>query len=197
MQSIYCARKRAKQMEFESALSAADAESLWARCGGKCEVTGIPFSMERPTGKNVRRPWAPSIDQIESGNGYGLSNIRVVCISVNLAMNQWGEDVLHRIAVGLIKRGHLGAKLQPGGRHTTILPADVRMYQGVNSVRYLARARDFGREDHLGYFQTIEEALIARRKWAEKNKSAKVFRQLFDYTQDAEFLRIASTLSPD
>lgn len=79
------------------------AEALWERCRGCCEVTGIPFSLERQDRKFARRPWAPSIDQIEAGKGYGLGNIRVVCIAVNYAMNHWGEEVLFRIARELTK----------------------------------------------------------------------------------------------
>lgn len=99
MGAVYQARKRT-----ERPISTEDAMHLWTRCAGKCEVSGIPFSLGRADQRYARRPWAPSIDQIEAGKGYGLNNARVVCISVNYAMNQWGEDVLYRIATAVAGR---------------------------------------------------------------------------------------------
>jgi hypothetical protein len=93
MSAVYQARKRT-----EGSITRDDALSLWRRCGGRCEVSGIPFSLERADKKFARRPWAPSLDQIRAGHGYKMDNVRVVCIAVNYAMNQWGEDVLYRIS---------------------------------------------------------------------------------------------------
>jgi hypothetical protein len=99
MTAIYQARKRSiVPISREAALA------LWTRSGGKCEVSGIPFTLERAPKRFARRPWAPSIDQIQAGKGYGLDNLRVVCIAVNFAMNHWGEDVLYRIAAAITER---------------------------------------------------------------------------------------------
>ena len=40
-----------------------------------------------------------SLDRIDSSKGYTVENCRLVCTAVNLAMNEWGEDVLERIAL--------------------------------------------------------------------------------------------------
>ncbi len=45
-----------------------------------------------------RAPWAPSVDRIDSSKGYVPGNVRLVCVAANLAMNEWGEDVLARVA---------------------------------------------------------------------------------------------------
>ena len=100
MQAIYNARKRAKDKGIACELTEAEALQLWKRCEGKCELTGIPFELDRPDGC-VRRPFAPSIDRVNASGPYTKDNIRVVCTSVNLAMNQWGDEVLYRIARGL------------------------------------------------------------------------------------------------
>lgn len=52
-----------------------------------CAVSGVPLAL--PTKK--RDPWAPSLDQIAPGEGYTITNVRIVCMLVNTAMNGWGE----------------------------------------------------------------------------------------------------------
>lgn len=54
-----------------------------------CALTGIPFSPVRHGEK--RNPYAPSIDRIDSRGGYTMSNVRIVLLSVNLALSDWGE----------------------------------------------------------------------------------------------------------
>ena len=79
--------------------------SLWRRADGKCEVTGIPFSLVRTGGRSVTaRPWIPSVDRISCAVGYEQNNCRIVCHAVNMAMNQWGEKFLMRIAKALYGR---------------------------------------------------------------------------------------------
>lgn len=99
----------------------------------RCSLTGIPFVTERPKEKFARRPFAASIDRIDSKKGYELDNCRLVCIAVNLAMNVWGEDVLYRIAEGL-SRNH--ANWRKGlGR----LPKGVKIaYVGDDGPKYKA-----------------------------------------------------------
>lgn len=196
MQSVYGARKRAIKKSSEQDLSKGEAEALWLRCNGKCEVTGIPFSLDNSDTGSTRRPWAPSIDQIESGKGYTIANVRVVCIAVNIAMNQWGENVLYRIAVCLLTEGKMG-HITTSTHHATSLPMDVRLYRGRKNVRYMARARDFGRDVHLGNFQVLDDALDARHKWAIENRSVKVLRQLYDFSRAPSLLTEIKNLSPE
>ena len=69
------------------------------RSGGRCEVTGLPFSDEL-VGRH--RPYRQSVDRIDSAREYSIENCRLVCFAVNMAMGVWGEEVLHRIAAGLV-----------------------------------------------------------------------------------------------
>ncbi len=68
--------------------------SLHERVGEKCEISGIEFDLENPKIKGKRRPFAASLDRIDSAKGYTFDNVRVVCSIVNQAMNEWGEDPL-------------------------------------------------------------------------------------------------------
>jgi hypothetical protein len=76
---------------------------LYDQQGGKCAVSGIQFCFDKH-GDAVKRPLAPSIDRVDSFQGYTIANIRLVCVAVNLAMNQWGIDLFRRIADGVVKR---------------------------------------------------------------------------------------------
>lgn len=66
-----------------------------------CHLTGIAFDWTRRR-KGARRPFAPSLDRIDSSRGYERDNVRLVCVIVNLAMNEWGFDALLRLAQHLV-----------------------------------------------------------------------------------------------
>lgn len=71
---------------------------LWDRAGGRCEVTGIAFSV-RPTDSGERIwPWHASIDRVDNSLGYEFENCRLVCVAVNMALHEFGEDVFAVIA---------------------------------------------------------------------------------------------------
>lgn len=92
-------RSRARRMAFPLAFD--DFVFICRRSGGRCEVTGIPFSDER-VGPKGFRPYRQSLDRIHSTGEYSMDNCRLVCAGVNFAMGTWGAEVLHRIAVGLV-----------------------------------------------------------------------------------------------
>lgn len=83
-------------------LSSDDLLKMAEKTGYKCAVTGIPFTGER-IGLSSRRPFAPSVDRIDSTKGYTVDNCRLVCYAVNLAMGEWGDDVVRRIALTWIQ----------------------------------------------------------------------------------------------
>jgi hypothetical protein len=54
---------------------------------GKCELTGVPFVLER------KSPYMPSLDRIDSSKFYTADNCRVILLILNLAKRDWPEDV--------------------------------------------------------------------------------------------------------
>lgn len=56
---------------------------------GRCEMTGTPFDLHGSRAFDV-----PSIDRIVPKRGYLYRNIRVVCLAMNCALNDWGEEKL-------------------------------------------------------------------------------------------------------
>jgi hypothetical protein len=104
-------RYRAKKAGRSFKLSRGDLKTLLIESNGACALTGIPFSNDR-MGKSRMPPFGLSIDRIKSVDGYHLGNVRLVCMAVNLAMREWGEDVLFRIGYAVALKNlseHVGA----------------------------------------------------------------------------------------
>jgi hypothetical protein len=98
-------QKRALKAGIFFDLDIRDMAEMIERASGHCEVSGVPFNLARPAG-GFRRPLAPSIDRIAASIGYDARNCRLVCCAVNIAMNEWGEDVFMMIARATVaKRG--------------------------------------------------------------------------------------------
>lgn len=97
------ARKNALTRNIPFTLTRGEFDALLARADGRCMISGIQFEFVYE-GTASRRPYAPSLDRIDSMKGYTAGNVRLVCVAVNLAMNQWGLDVLMRIARNIMER---------------------------------------------------------------------------------------------
>lgn len=87
------ARKNARTRGIEFFLTEDDFVGIVSRAKGTCEVTGIPFTLANPT-QSKRRPFAPSLDRIDSLMPYFAENCRLVAVAVNAAMSDWGYDTL-------------------------------------------------------------------------------------------------------
>lgn len=75
---------------------------LLKRSCGRCEVTKIPFDTKNNIGRTTLTPWRPSIDRINSKEGYHFANCRIVCLAVNMAMNKWGGEVMTIIGKAML-----------------------------------------------------------------------------------------------
>lgn len=91
------AKSRAKHYGMEFSLTPGDMEAMIERSGGRCEITRIAFHTKRTAGCR-RAPYAPSLDRIHCELGYTAENTRLVCVAVNLALNEFGYDILLRIS---------------------------------------------------------------------------------------------------
>jgi hypothetical protein len=90
--------KRRRGLPFS--LTQADVLQLLRSAGWRCSVTRTPFSLDRV---GNQRPYAPSIDRIDSAVGYVPENCRIVCVAANMAMNTWGESVLRTLALHMTR----------------------------------------------------------------------------------------------
>lgn len=97
------ARKRAARKSLLFDLTIPQLGTLVRRADDRCEVSGLPFVHE--PGDFRRRPFAPSLDRIDSGQGYTYSNVRIVCCCVNAALNEWGDDVFWMMVFSAVSAG--------------------------------------------------------------------------------------------
>lgn len=103
------ARKNAKARSLDFALTLDDLKELAELSQGRCMLTGIPFEhgadeMLKDNTTRRKRVWAPSLDRIDSADGYVPGNVRLVCMAVNAALQEFGDAVLMRIAMALAER---------------------------------------------------------------------------------------------
>ncbi len=56
-------------------------------------MSGLPFEK----GIGVAGPLSASIDRIKPDLGYVYSNSRIICLALNRAFSDWGEEELFRI----------------------------------------------------------------------------------------------------
>lgn len=96
------ARKGAKVRKIDFSITVDDVEMALRQSRGFCQVTKSPFSPRAVEGKRFR-PFAPSIDRIDSAKGYVPGNIRVVTTMVNLAINQFGDAALLTMLSGYMR----------------------------------------------------------------------------------------------
>lgn len=67
---------------------------------GRCELTGVRFCTDKA--EVAGRPFAHSVDRIDSTLGYTRANVRIVCAGINVAMMHWGEALFAKLAVGYV-----------------------------------------------------------------------------------------------
>ncbi len=71
----------------------------------KCSLTDIPFVLERNSpGKRGFKPFGPSIDRIDCSKGYTKDNVRLVCVIVNLSLNNFGDECFDKMCEAYIAK---------------------------------------------------------------------------------------------
>jgi hypothetical protein len=74
-----------------------------ARSPYKCSLSGIAWVFSPKPGQR-NRPFAPSLDRIDSNLPYTEDNCRFVVAIANYAMNEWGFEPLKRLATAIMLR---------------------------------------------------------------------------------------------
>ena len=91
------AKGRARIQKMQFGLDRNTIEEMLREQRHSCAISGIYFD---PTGYESchARPFAMSLDRIDSGLGYTSTNVRLVCFIVNVALGQWGLPAVERMA---------------------------------------------------------------------------------------------------
>lgn len=91
-------RARASERGIEFSISLQDVLDKLDECKGLCSVSGVPLVLDGKT-TGYRSPFRPSIDRIDATKGYIAGNIRIVCVAVNAALSDWGDDVFWTVVL--------------------------------------------------------------------------------------------------
>lgn len=106
---FYKSRTRAQRAGLEYSLTKEWIIQELAK--GGCAATGLPFSFDMGTPKQPN-PWSPSIDRRDSSKGYTPDNCRIVVWVFNCAKMGWDDEVVLRMAQGLIGETDSGKSIQ-------------------------------------------------------------------------------------
>lgn len=97
------AKSGAKARELTFAITKQDVFDLIDAAGGRCMLTGLPFSDEKEPGVR-KRLWRPSIDRIDSSRGYEIGNVRLICVAANIALQEHGDAVFEKLAFAYVAK---------------------------------------------------------------------------------------------
>lgn len=92
----------ASQRGREFNITKQDILDLLLKANGRCMATGIPLSNDRAAGQRMGL-WRPSLDRIDSSKGYIVGNLRIVCAVFNIAIQDHGDLVFEKLAIGYLK----------------------------------------------------------------------------------------------
>lgn len=81
----------------------ADLRKIWSDGGGACLLTGRPFAETRIGTGQAKRPYAPSLDRIDSEKPYTSHNCRLVLQAVNFALNAYGDEIFEEITESAVR----------------------------------------------------------------------------------------------
>ncbi len=87
------AKTRAKTQKLKFDITVEFLVKLYNSQEGKCALTGIPFDLSK-SDKFSRNPYNISVDRVSSNLGYTKDNVRLVLVCVNVALSEYGLDVL-------------------------------------------------------------------------------------------------------
>jgi hypothetical protein len=98
---FYTLRARSIKRKVLFSISEKFLLGLFKKQDGKCDITKIPFDLER--GFGVENPWSMSADQIVPGKGYTEKNTRLVCMIYNFAKHTWKDSDVELFAKKLLE----------------------------------------------------------------------------------------------
>jgi hypothetical protein len=116
------ARLRAKNKGFEFDITVERLAGLAEAQNFRCALSGFKFSPENKLGTRVN-PYALTIDRIDAKSGYVVGNVRLVCLAINIALMDWGEEVFARFAEAYVRNRRKTAIDNTSERGTVTAPS--------------------------------------------------------------------------
>jgi hypothetical protein len=102
------AKSRAKTYGMEFDLDKEFLSNLFDSQKNKCALTGIEFRYDKEKDDlRHKRPFAPSLDRIDCKVGYIKGNVRLVCVIVNFALSEFGDEAFDEMCQAYIRSRHV------------------------------------------------------------------------------------------
>ncbi len=170
-------RCNGRHRKLEFAITREDIYQLLLAQKMRCAVSGLDFDTGARTGVGRCRPYAASVDRIDAQLGYVPGNIRAVCVVVNAALGDWGDEVLRQVASAICARsGITFAGERVAGVHVRDSQRGPR-YE-IN-IRHGGKHHYFGSSPHLidaNAKATAIKAMLADGHSAEQVRAAVILR---------------------
>jgi predicted XRE-type DNA-binding protein len=107
------AQRRAKKKNIKYSLDIDWLMGKYKKQNGKCLLSNIKLEIIPGEGIN---PFSPSLDRRDPLQGYTKKNTRLVCAAINIALSDFGEEVLKIIAEGFLSRQEKRANINTAKR---------------------------------------------------------------------------------
>lgn len=93
-------RSRARKSSINFDIDKEFLTELFKAQNNTCALTGITFQYyDNNDNLCHRRPFAPSLDRIDCKKGYTKDNVRLVCIIVNFALGEFGDQAFEKMCM--------------------------------------------------------------------------------------------------
>lgn len=166
------ARANAKRRGLEFTLTEKDFAALVDRAAGACMLTAIPFDAGYRDDTRFR-PYAPSLDRIDSAKGYTPGNVRLVISAVNIALGQWGTPLLDQIARAIAE-----GEIRELRRENALLRARLELREEDAPSRGTVYLRRDGRWQYSVYGPKRPDGKRRRRSFYGKTREEAVANAL-------------------
>ena len=101
---VAMAKNRAKDKQLLFDLTSDYLIGLWDANKGKCAITLRSLDLQPYGKKGQVNPNAPSVDRIVPEFGYIKGNVRLITYHVNVALSEFGLDVLKELAKDVLRK---------------------------------------------------------------------------------------------
>lgn len=97
------ARGRAKKRGLSFTVTSDLLTDMIVRQDFKCAVSGIDVEFKTAFRRDYRRhPFVASVDRMDNDRGYEPDNVRIVCLIVNVARSDFGDQALIKMARAIV-----------------------------------------------------------------------------------------------
>lgn len=174
-------RRRAAKSGIVYLLPDDYAAELYRFQHGRCDITGLRFSMQQFPQAFVQYPFAPSLDRKDSHGGYTVDNVRLVFVCVNFGVGQWGQEVYLHCARAAVEHDRVVVGLKPEPvlpDHSDIAGATLNLERPTQPQAVAVSEWDARLRDRVDAAEVIAKTLVGDGLLRQRRHIASLKRNL-------------------